>query len=297
MADKLTSRIEYLGVQFLAWKMRILPFRCARLAAGLLGCLAGSLLGIRKKVALDNLQQAYPEKSEGELRQIYLGCWRHFMKVGAEMARLPKIDEKFIERWINLDAQTVMKEVLSRGKGAIVVSGHFGNWEWMGGGMARVGYPVTYVVTSQTNRLVEDWMNRMRESVGIQIVSRRNAVKGVLSALKDNRAVAMLCDQDAGEAGVFVPFFGRSASTPRGPALFHLKTGAPIVFGSARRDENGIVRLIFEEMKFEGPTGDREQDEIRIMTQITARLEKEIRRHPEQWLWLHRRWKSSLILL
>jgi len=271
----------------------VLPFRFSRLAAGFLGCLAGGLFGIRKKVAFDNLRHAFPEKSNRELERIRLGCWKHFVKVGAEMARLPKFDEKFIRRWIDLDKQTVMRDVLARGKGAIVVSGHFGNWEWIGGGMACLGYPVTYVVTSQTNRLVEDLMNRMRASVVIQIVNRSNAVKGVLSALKNNRAVAILCDQDAGEAGVFVPFFGRPASTPRGPALFHLKTGVPVVFSAAPCDEDGIIRVLFEEMKFEGLTGDRDKDEVRIMTQITARLEKEIRRHPEQWLWLHRRWKSS----
>lgn len=174
-----------------------------------------------------------------------------------------------------------------------MVSGHFGNWEWMGGSMSRIGYPVTYVVTLQTNRFVEDWMNRMRGSVGAEIVHRRNAVKGVLSALKRNRAVAILCDQDAGEAGVFVSFFNRLASTPRGPALFHLKTGVPIVFSAAHRDKDGRLMVTFEKMNFSELTGDRGHDERAIMQVINTRLEDEIRRHPEQWLWLHRRWKSK----
>jgi len=273
--------------------MRILPFRFARLCAGFLGFLIGGLLGIRKKVALDNLRRAFPDKSERELKRIYLGCWQHFLKVGAEMARLPRMNDRFINRWIDLEKQTVMRDLLSRGRGAIVVAGHYGNWEWMGGCMSYIGYPVTYVVTSQTNRLVEDWMNRMRESVGVQIVHRSNAVRGVLAAIKQNRAIAILCDQDAAETGAFVPFFGRPASTPRGPAVFHLKTGVPIAFGAAHRDKNGVIRVLFEEMKFENLTGDRERDEFQIMKQITSRLEGEVRKHPEQWLWLHRRWKTS----
>ena len=273
--------------------MRIAPFRFARMSAGFLGFLIGIMFGIRKRVALDNLRRAYPDKSDQEVKRIYIGCWRHFLKVGAEMARLPRMNKRFIDRWIDLEQQIVIADALKRGNGVIVVSGHYGNWEWMGGGMSYIGFPVTYVVTSQTNRLVEDWMNRMRESVGIQIVHRSNAVRGVLTAIKQNRAIAILCDQDAAETGAFVPFFGQPASTPRGPAVFHLKTSVPIVFGAAHRDEKGIIRVLFEEMKFTGLTGDREKDEFQIMSQITSRLEEEVRKHPEQWLWLHRRWKSS----
>ena len=213
--------------------------------------------------------------------------------VGAELARIPRLNERTIWRWIDISKRSLFDEILARGKGAIAVSGHFGNWEWMGAGMSIMGYQVTYVVTSQTNRLVEEWMNRMRQSVDIETVHRNKAVKGVLSAHKRNRIVAMLCDQDAGRAGVFVDFFGRPASTPRGPALFHLKSGVPIVFVSAPRGSDGKYRLTFDEMKFDDLTGSRERDEQIIMQKITTRLEAEVRAYPEQWFWLHRRWKTK----
>jgi len=286
-------KIEYRAVLLIAWFMRSMPLGLSRSVAAILGWTGANIIGLRRSVALDNLKHAFPEKSDCELRRIYSRCWIHFFKVGAEMARMPRMNESFIERWIDLSQHTVIKEALNGGRGAIVVSGHFGNWEWMGGSMSRIGYAVTYVVTSQTNRLVEDWMNRMRKSAGVEIVHRRNAVKGVLSALKRNRAVAILCDQDAGGSGVFVPFFNRLASTPRGPAVFHLKTGVPIVFSAAHRDYNGRLMVTFEEMKFNGLTGDRGNDERTIMQSVTARLEDGIRLHPEQWLWLHRRWKSK----
>ncbi len=285
--------MEYGAVLAIAGLMRLLPLRTARGAAGLLAWIAASIVGFRRSVALENLRHAFPDRPDREIRRIYNRCWNHFLKVGVEMARMPRLDEAFIGRWMDMTQQTVMKQALDRGKGVIVVSGHFGNWEWMGGGMSRIGYPVTYVVTSQTNRLVEAWMNRMRESVGVEIVHRRNAVKGVLSALRRNRAVAILCDQDAGETGLFVQFFNRPASTPRGPALFHLKTGAPIVFSAAHRDRDGRLIVTFEEMTFSGLGGDRSRNEQMIMQGITTRLEDEVRKHPEQWLWLHRRWKSQ----
>ncbi|NQT34229.1 lysophospholipid acyltransferase family protein [bacterium] len=287
------EKAEYGFVQLIAWLFRWMPLRLARGVAAILSLILTHVIGLRKKVALDNLQHAFPEKDERELKRIYAHCWRHFLYVGAEMARLPRMNDRLIERWIDLSQQSILKDELEKGKGVIVVSGHFGNWEWMGGAMSKIGFPVTYVVTSQTNQLVERWMNRMRESVGIEIVHRRNAVRGVLSALKRNRAVAILCDQDAAEAGVFTSFFGRLASTPRGPALFSLKTGVPIVFTAAPRHRSGKYRIVFEKMNPENLTGDRENDEYNIMQMITSRMEAEIREYPEQWLWLHRRWKST----
>lgn len=286
------NRIEYGFISALSWVFRTLPLRWARWFAAVIAWKISHLAGIRRKVALDNLRKAFPEKQERDLRRIYHRCWRHFVSVGAELARLPSIDEAFIQRWTDIESKTDIDTALQNGKGGIVVSGHFGNWELVGGCMARIGYPVTYVVTSQSNPLVENWLNRMRKSVNIEIIKRKDAIRGILGALKRNRIVAILCDQDAGKSGLFVPFFNQLASTPRGPALFHLKTGTPIIFMSAPCQPDGTYQAIFEEMYFDDLTGNRESDEILIMAQITARLEKEIRRFPEQWLWLHRRWKT-----
>lgn len=278
----------------LAAVFRTLPVPLARALADCLGT-AAAAVGLRKSVALDNLRQSFPGMNRSEAVRLFRRCWRHFARVGAELARLPSLSRAEIDRWIDLSRHGVIAEALKKGKGAIVVSGHFGNWEWMGGAMAKIGYPVTYVVTTQTNPLIEEWLNQVRRSAEVEIVRRRDAVRGVLDALRRNRAVAILCDQDAGREGVFVPFFGRPASTPRGPAVFHLKTGAPLVFGSAPRDQRGVVRVMFEELRLDGLIGEREADVRLIMAQVTARLEAEVRKVPEQWLWLHRRWKTAPI--
>ena len=287
------EKAEYGFVLLIAWFFRWMPLRLARGVAAILSLIPAHVIGLRREVALDNLQHAFPEKEERELKRIYAHCWRHFLNVGAEMARLPRMNDRLIEHWIDLSQQSILKDELEKGKGVIVVSGHFGNWEWMGGAVSKVGFPVTYVVTSQTNQLVERWMNRMRESVGIEIVPRRNAVRGILSALKRNRIVAILCDQDAAETGVFTSFFSRPASTPRGPALFLLKAGVQIVFVAAPRHLSGKYRIVFEKISPENLSGNSENDERNIMQMITSRLEIEIRKYPEQWLWLHRRWKST----
>lgn len=285
-------RLEFAAISIVAWLARWLPYAWAVSLGRAIGTLAAKGLKLRKSVALDNLQRAYRDKTTAELEHIFIECWRHFGRVGMELARLPRLDLKFIERYVNTDNHTVLENALSQGKGVIMVSGHFGNWEIMGASLALMGYPVTYVVTTQSNKMVELWMDRMRESAGIEIVPRRDALRGVLSALKRNRAVAILCDQAAGEAGVIVPFFGRPASTPRGPAVFHLKTGAPVVFAAAPREDSGRYRLVMEDFKFDDFTGDRESDTQLIMKKISWRLEQEVLQKPEQWLWLHRRWKG-----
>lgn len=290
--SNLRTELEYSAISLLAAIFRNLPLPWSRGIATQLGKFCARVLRLRRRVALDNLQIAFPEQSESEREAIYRGCWAHFMRAGAEMACLPKIDSSFIRRWFTIEGLDKIDEILEQGQGLLVVSGHLGNWEWMGGGIAKQGYPITYVVTSQSNPRVEEWLNRMRNSTGIEVSHKRDAVRGVLRALKKNRAMAIMCDQNSGKSGIFVPFFGKLASTPRGPALFHLKTGVPIVFTSAPIMPDGKCLVRFEQFNFEGLTGETEHDEYLIMAQITARLEQEIRAYPEQWLWLHRRWKT-----
>lgn len=291
--NPLRAKIEYTLVALLAWKARWLPLWLSRAGMTFLGWLAASMIGFRRKVALENLRHSFPELNKAQLISIYKRCWQHFARVGAELARLPRVDKSFINKNIDLSSQVVLREAIDEGKGVIVVSGHFGNWEWMGGMMAKIGYPITYVVTDQSNPLVDEWIDRMRISVGIEIIRRKDAIRGVLTTLKKGRVVAILCDQDAGKTGAFTEFFGRPASTPRGPALFHLRTQAPMVFSCCPREASGKYRLITERMSFPDLNGDREHDEHAIMQQITTRLEKAVREYPEQWLWLHRRWKTK----
>lgn len=212
--------------------------------------------------------------------------------VGAEMARLPRMTRERFNIVIDTSEIDVMRTALARGKGAIYVSGHLGNWEWLGASCSRNGIPFAYVVAPQTNKLVEYWMESMRRSAGAEIISRKDSVRGTLSALREGKVIAMLCDQDGGKAGVFVPFFGVDASTARGPAVFHLKTGAPLVFGTCCRQADGRYKLKFVELPTYQPTSDREGDERNVMAAITEQLEAEISKTPEQYLWLHRRWKT-----
>ncbi len=289
----LKDRIELSFVLFIAFVYRTLPLSIARMKASLLGWIIARVVGLRKTVAMQNLNSAFPHHTQTENYRIYVNCWKHFSRVGAEISRLPIMNIKSIEKSINTSSQIVLREALEGGKGVIVVSGHLGNWEWMGGSMARLGYPISFVVTGQSNPLTAGWLDKMRMSVGAEIILKDDAVRGILSAIRRNRVIAILCDQDAGDAGVFTEFFGRPASTPKGPAIFHLKTGTPILFTSALCDKSGYYNIVIEKFKFDEVSGDREEDIFNIMQKITSRLEEDIRLQPHQWLWLHRRWKTT----
>jgi Kdo2-lipid IVA lauroyltransferase/acyltransferase len=289
----LRARLEYLAILGVASLFRRLPISISRAIAVGVGILASRILKLRRKVCASNLLQAFPALTASEIEVRYHAIWKHFALVGAELARVPGMSLAQFDRYVDGQEIEKLREIAARGKGAIFVSGHLGNWEWLGAMTARAGLPITYVIAPQTNKLVEDWINDMRAAAGIEIISRRDAIRGTLQALKRGRIVAMLCDQDAGDPGVFVPFFGALASTPRGPALFHIKTGAPLVFGACCRQADGRYKMAFEEISLPPLSGDRERDEFTIMSLVTKRLEDEIRSYPDQYLWLHRRWKTK----
>ena len=285
------AKFELFVVRAIEALFRMLPLRASRAVGAGLGALVGAL-GIRKKVALEQLAFALPELSDAERLHIANGMYRSFGRTLAEFARLPLLTPENISSQMEFHGLDVMRAAIAEGKGIIGVSGHLGNWEWMGAGTALSGIPLTYIVASQSNKLVEERMDTLRKGCGIEIVNRNdNAAKGTLRALRNGRLVAILCDQDAHSEGVFVPFFGRLASTPRGAMVFALRTGAPVIFNEGVRIGQNF-QMTYERMDLSGLPEEHEAAVTEGMKRITARLEQSIRAHHEQWLWLHRRWKT-----
>ncbi len=274
-----------------AWTLRWLPHHLSLWLGRGLGSIVYRL-GIRRDVALANLRRAFPEKDSREIEGIARRCYRHFGALLCEFARLPRLNARNVDRSVQFVNLGVLDEALKEGKGAIVVSGHFGNWELMGAATAIKGYSVSYVVTTQQNKRVERLMDRIREKSGAEIIKRRQAVRGVIKALGEGRVVAILSDQDTHEAGVFIPFFGHPASTPKGAAMFSLRTGAPLVFVASACEPDGKVKVRFERVDASNLPGNRDEAVFELTRRFTSLLEDEIRRRPEQWFWMHRRWKT-----
>jgi KDO2-lipid IV(A) lauroyltransferase len=286
VTNPLSHRLQYLLLLLFTLLLRAVPRRVRSAIGAGLGQ-AVYFIGIRKKVTQQNISAAFPSIPPRGIHQLTARVYRHFGTVAVSFVSVPRLRPQDVGQWIHVKGFEVLDEALALGKGAIVCSGHLGNWEIMGAIMARCGYPVTFVVTSQRNHLVEDMIDRYRMAAGIEIYKRADAVRGVLSALKRNRLVAILIDQDAHQEGAFVPFFGRLASTPRGPAVFHLRSGSPLIFAESHRLPKDQYQIIISRFNTDGLT-----DADQITAGMTAILEGAIRNTPEQWLWMHRRWKS-----
>jgi Kdo2-lipid IVA lauroyltransferase/acyltransferase len=289
---RIRHRLEYIATRGFMLFAMLSPLPLVWKVADVVGAGAYAL-GMRRKVTLDNLRLAFPEKTSEELTAIAKSAYRQFGRMLFEFMRFPALDSKTVLESCEIVNRHLFDEALASGKGGVLVAGHFGNWELMGAHLARLGYPIYFLVGEQRNRLVDDVMNKHRERMGIRIIHRGIAVRGVIRALRDNGFVAMLADQDARSAGEFVEFFGRPASTFQGPAVFALKTGASIFFGGPIRIANGRHRIEVERFSVDGMEAVTPEN-IRQLTQAyTSALERIIRRYPDHWFWMHRRWKSS----
>lgn len=288
---KLAHRVETaLGTSVLAM-LGALPRPAARALGVGLGATARQL-GMRRKVAEDNLARAFPERSDGERARILAD---HYVELGRVVSEYPRLPEMARATDTSVFASVTGIEHLERaragGRGAILLTGHFSNFELFGATLARWN-PVDFVVRPLSNPGMEQAIGAIRSRAGVGRISADDGIRRVFEALSANRWVALLADQDARRAGVFVPFLGRPASTALGPARIALKTGAPLVMGFAARRGDGRFDFVIEPPLV---LKDREAPDaaVRLTALHVARLEAWVRRHPALWFWLHRRWKTA----
>ena len=266
--------------------------------AGSIGARIGALgyrpLGIRRGVVERQIAAAFPGLDEADVARIARAAYEHLGRTSIEAALLARLEpDAVLDLFEGVDEWGLVEEALSRGRGLIFVTGHLGNWELGGAYIAARGIPLDAIARRMSNPLFDRYLTETRSRIGMVVVHDADAVRRTPRSLRDNRAVAFLSDQGVmGLASTFVPFFGRPAKTPRGPAVFALRLGVPVVFGTAVRQPSGKYRLVFESIPVED-TGDRDRDVDAIVARYTATLERWVRRYPEQYFWHHRRWRRQ----
>jgi KDO2-lipid IV(A) lauroyltransferase len=187
-----------------------------------------------------------------------------------------------------------VEELRSQGRGVLLVTGHYGNWEIAAAAVAARGVPIAAIVRRQGNRLVDARLQELRRALGVETIYQGDAPSRVPRILRANGIVGIVADQDARRSGIFVPFFGRPASTHRGPALFAMRLGAPVLACIARRLPGDDVRYeVIGEKVDVVRTDDLDHDVRTLTAELAARLEKQVRQMPEQYFWFHRRWKTQ----
>lgn len=285
---------EYYSLRGTVAALRMLPWETACRIGARLGALGYRPFGIRKHVVERQIAGAFPEWPSGKVKRIAIGSYRHLGRSAIETALLDSLGPKgLLELVESVEGWHHVEQVMSKGLGAILVTGHIGNWELAGAYVAARGIPIDVIAREMANPIFDKYLNSTREGIGMVVVKDTDAVKRIPRSLRAGRAVAFVADQGVmGLASTFVPFFGRPAKTPRGAAVFALRFNVPVLFVVALRKPNGKYRIVVEPIEANS-TGDREQDVDAIVARFTQVLEKWVRVVPEQYFWQHRRWRRQ----
>jgi KDO2-lipid IV(A) lauroyltransferase len=286
----------YLVVRILVCVVQCLSLKAARQLAAGLAWLAFRVNRRHREVALDNLRRAFPGKyTEAELHDLVRGVYRHFCTMAIEMLFLPRLLHPTTwRRYLSLAGGREMVERLLSDRPLLIVTGHFGNWEMAGYALGLLGFRTYAIARPLDNSYLEKFLLKFREKTGQKILAKHGDFDQLLAVLEGGGVVATLADQDAGQRGLFVDFFGRPASTHKAVALLALQHNVPMaVVGTPRVAEPmcyqvNTAEVIYPE-EYEG-----RPDAVRSLTQrFTTTLERLIRRFPTQYFWLHRRWKHQ----
>ncbi len=258
-----------------------------------LGSLVFRLDKKRRGVAIDNLRRAFGASlSNEDASRIVRKVFSNLAVMFFEFMRLPWLDEKRLDALVEFDGLIHFDEALKKGRGVIMCTAHYGNWELLALSLGLKGYPLDLVVREVDDPKFEEFVSWVRMRTGNRIIYKQKAMRKLLTRLKENAIITILLDQNVTHReGFFVDFFGTPACTNKGPALLALASGAPIVPIFIRRTARGHRVEAFKEIEY-GQTGDRERDAEEVTRRCTKFIEEMIRRHPEEWFWVHRRWKT-----
>ena len=283
---------EYMIFEIGGFILRLFPLRIVQRLGAAIGEFVGVKLGYRRNVTMDNLRNAFPEYDELRLRAIMRGSFRSVGTALFEFAYFPRLNAVAVNRLVEIGNSELVKEVYARGMGIILLTAHFGNWELLAQSVpARTGIPVHVIVKLQSNRFVDKKINGWRTMLGNIAVPMEISVRELLKALRDKKAIGMVGDQTAAKESDSVPFFGREVPTFEGPAMFSLKTRAPLLVGFAVRQPNGTYRAEFHEIPSADLAAYNPENVRELTKRHVAETEAVIRAHPEQWMWMHKRWK------
>jgi len=291
---KLQHIFEYVLFEMASMIVQSLPLKVVQKAGSVLGVFVYSVLRFRRTITLENLKKAFPEFDEVRISSIAREAFRNVGISMLELLWLPRLKAPEVHQLVTTENIDVLKTAKSKGKGVIILTAHFGNWELLPTAVSAVStFPLTLVVKIQSNKLVDKKVTERRKRAGSKIVPMEFAVRQSLRTLEQGEIMVIAADQSAAMESIAVNFFGRLVPTFAGPAVFSLKTGAPILMGLVIRQGDGTYSLRFAEV----PRDDlKEYSEsaVAVLTQRhVAMTESMIRDNPGQWLWMHRRWKHT----
>lgn len=269
---------------------RRIPLRAAQLLGRQLGRLAWHVVRRERNKALRHLAIAFPEWSGRQRRDTARAMFRHFGMMLFELAWLPNLDARMRERTTTVEGIDRILEVLDSGRGVIMFTAHIGNWEWLSYVMGTYGRPVSVLHRERDRPEMNRYIIDLRAKAGVHTIGRGSAssAKEMIQTVRKGGMLAFVIDQNIRTESVKVPFFGTPALTPIGPVKFAIRTEAMVSISYIHRLPDGRHHARF----LEPFACTRDDDPVALATRITREYEEQIRRHPDQWVWMHDRWRQ-----
>ena len=274
--------------------VRLLPVPAVRAAGAMLGRFVYVVDGFHRRIALTNIGLALPSKPLDERRATIRRVFAHFGSMLLELIKVGTLSDDEVLARVEIEGEERIRQAHAKGRGVLIFTGHFGYWEWGAMALSLRVQPIAVMARPLDNPGLHDMLERIRTRRGTLVIYRQGAIRKVLQQLGANRAIAILIDQHLHTPdAVYVDFFSRPAATTNALAALALRTGAPVIPAFVLPLPNGRYRLILDRA-VEPPASDS-PDAIREFTQrCTDVLEMYIRRHPDLWLWMHRRWRTNV---
>ncbi|HTG00218.1 MAG TPA: lysophospholipid acyltransferase family protein [Nitrospirota bacterium] len=278
-------------IRLLQLTAHIVPYRLGVWAGGMLGSIAYHALPRERSRAVAHLAKAYADKDRSWIIGTAKRCFIH---LGKSLFEVLMMTPERARRVTVFSGEEEIQKALDEGRGVVVVTGHIGNWELMGQAATAKNYPMSVIAAPLEPQQVSDFIVSVRARSGVRTIlrGRPGAAKEIIRVFKENRILGILIDQDTDVEGAFVDFMGSPAWTPTAAASMALKFGAPVLFAFTRREGTCRHRVTVERLSLI-TTGNVDQDIVMNTAAFTKKIEQSIRACPEQWVWMHRRWRRQ----
>lgn len=283
----LKNDVIWQGLRAASASGRAMSLSAARRSGRILGALAHATVRRDRRRALHNLADALPELDESARRATVRAMFRHLGQSLFEIAWLPNLSASDLESTTRFEGLEHMREATAAGRGVVLFTGHCGNWEWMAAAIGLAGIPMNVVGREIYDNRINEFIVESRRRHHVETIGRGsgNAARDILATLRKGHVLGVLIDQSIRAESADVPFFGRPAPTPIGPARLAVRAGAAAIAGFIeRRDGMQIIRF---EPAIETSRND---DPVALTARMTSSIEAQIRRVPDQWVWMHKRW-------
>jgi KDO2-lipid IV(A) lauroyltransferase len=285
--------LEYLGVKAVELSVRLLPIPVVRRLGETLGVMFYLVDGVHRRIALANLAVAFPRRTAYERRAVALAMFKHFGRLLLELLKYASLSRQRQLALVEWEGEERVRLAQAHGKGILFCTGHFGYWEQQALAHSLKFGPMAVMARPLDNLKLHGLLEHIRTSNGNHVLYRRGAVRKALRLLADGKSVGILIDQHmTSPDAIYVDFFGRPAATTSTLAALALRTGAPVIPLFAFPLPNGRYRMIYEH-PIEPPDHDSPEAVRQFTQRCTDVLEMYVRRHPELWLWMHRRWRDA----